>query len=168
MEATSILLVIDAQEGFRTPHTAKVIPAIADAIRSHIGPVIFTRFVNHHGSNFERVLGYSQMTEGLSIELLRELQPLVRSSPVFDKRGYSAFSSAEFCEHVFRLGVKTLKLCGFETDACILATAFGAFDAGYRPVFLLDACSSRAGEEFHDASVKIMSRNLGGASCIFT
>ena len=46
-------------------------------------------------------------------------------------------------------------ITGGETDVCVLATALGAIDLGYRAIILTDAVCSGA-DETHDASLKLL------------
>jgi len=73
----TILVVIDAQEGFRNSHTAAVVPTLVAEVRTHAGPILFTRFVNQADSNFERILGWSDMQDGLATQFMVEVAPLI-------------------------------------------------------------------------------------------
>lgn len=55
--------------------------------------------------------------------------------------------------------VSTLVLSGAETDVCVLATALGAVDLGFRVVLAVDAiCSSS--DQTHDALVEFYRSRL--------
>lgn len=49
---------------------------------------------------------------------------------------------------------------GFDTDACVLATAFALFDAGVIPYIDSRGCDSSGGTELHDAALAIAARSL--------
>ena len=56
---------------------------------------------------------------------------------------------------VCSLNVETLVITGSENDVCVLATALGAIDLGYRAIILTDAVCSGAAET-SDASLKLL------------
>ena len=51
-------------------------------------------------------------------------------------------------------------MCGVDTDACVMATA-GLFDAGFETFVVSDGCASSGGQEYHEAAIKILERNIG-------
>ena len=163
---STILLVVDAQEGFRNIHTERAIPFIVTAVRSNRYPVLFTRFINDPDSNFERVLNWPKMRSDANTAMLRELSSFVSSARVFDKSGYSAFTSLQFSQYIRDAGVESMDICGFDTDACVLATALNAFDAGYRPRILAEACASSGGMRLHESGLEILERNVGKEAII--
>lgn len=170
----TILLVVDAQEGFRNSHTEGAIAAILKSLRTNAGPALFTRFINRTDSNFERLLDWSKMKSAPETELLHEISSFVTPKLVFEKSGYSAFTSAPFTRYLRDVGAESIEICGFDTDACVLATALDAFDAGYQPRILAEACASSGGANLHNSSIEILQRNLGkeaiirGRACEFS
>jgi nicotinamidase-related amidase len=71
------------------------------------------------------------------------LAALVPPAAVLDKPVYSAFGDHRLQELLARRRADTLILSGTETDVCVLATALGAIDHGYRVIIAEDAiCSS--------------------------
>jgi nicotinamidase-related amidase len=56
---------------------------------------------------------------------------------------------------LLKKGIETVVLTGGETDVCVLATALGAIDLGYRVVVLKDAVCSGA-DDTHDASLELL------------
>ena len=157
----TILLVVDAQEGLRNSHTEGAIASILKFLRTSDGPAVFTRFMNRTDSNFERLLDWSKMKSGPETAILREISPFVTPKLVFEKSGYSAFTNPLFAQYLRDVGAKSIDICGFDTDACVLATAIDAFDAGYQPRILVEACASSGGADFHNNSIEILQRNLG-------
>lgn len=160
------LIVIDAQQGFRNSHTEDVIPSIVSAVSETEDPVLFTRFINKPESNFERLLAYTKMRSGPAIEIVPELAPFVTVDRLFDKTGYSAFQSAQFSEALRRLAIDSFELLGFDTDACITATALEGFDLGFRPFVRANLCASSGGQQFHEKALELLERNLGEAAIL--
>ena len=59
-----------------------------------------------------------------------------------------------------RSRVDTIIVTGAETDICVLASALGAVDRGYRVVLVTDAVCSSA-DETHDAMMTFYRQRLG-------
>jgi nicotinamidase-related amidase len=141
--------------------THHVVPVIAGIVKQWTeagGSVVFTRFINETGSAFERLIGWYRLKEQPDIDLCDEIVPYAMT--VVDKNFYSAFRS-DFTNLIQRSGWKNVVVCGLETDSCILKTAVDAFELGYTPFVLTDACATHAGEHLHDAALRILQRFIG-------
>jgi nicotinamidase-related amidase len=57
-------------------------------------------------------------------------------------------------------------LCGIDTDACVYDSAVAAYQSGYRPWIVTDACASTGGAQYHDAALLLASRNIGAHQLI--
>jgi nicotinamidase-related amidase len=64
------------------------------------------------------------------------------------------------------VGVGEVVLVGLETDACVLKTAFDAFDADYRVRVISDLCATAAGAAVHQQTLTLMRRNIGAESIV--
>lgn len=84
---------------------------------------------------------------------------------VIDKTGYSAFERTDLEQRLRERGVTTIILCGVVTYACVLATAFTAFDRGFDVVLASDATGSWSGD-LARASSEIVDLLLGHAARI--
>lgn len=74
-------------------------------------------------------------------DVIDELKPMP-GEIVVDKSGYSAFHGTSLAADLRARGVKTILLAGVVTYACVLATAFGAFDNDFDVVLVQDAAGS--------------------------
>lgn len=81
---------------------------------------------------------------------------------VVDKAGYSAFEGTDLESRLRSRGVTTLIVCGVVTYACVLATAFAAFDRGFDVVLASDATGSWS-NDLAKASSEIVDLLLGHA-----
>jgi nicotinamidase-related amidase len=161
VEATTLLLVVDVQNGFANEHTRHVIEPINGLIREFAdrgAPVAFTRFVNVEGGPHERWIGWTRFMEEPENALHDALD--ADDHPVFIKHGYTAFTP-EFEKHLEGLGVERLVICGIATDGCVLKTAVDAFERNIEPVVVTDACASHAGEAVHEAGLLLLGRFIG-------
>ena len=61
---------------------------------------------------------------------------------VIDKKGYSAFHGTGLGDVLVAGGIRTVVLSGVVTYACVLATAFDAFDRGFDVVLASDGSGS--------------------------
>lgn len=152
-----ILLAVDLQNGFLiSPECKAVVPKVVERA-SQFHQVWATRFFNRN-VNFSRQLNWNEMVSGQSTELSTILSPVV--SKTFDKPSYSPVSQA-LLQALPRDAITTVAVCGVDTDACVMATALGLFDAGFETFVVSDGCASSGGQEYHEAAIKILERNIG-------
>jgi len=96
--------------------------------------------------------------EHLPPDMLTLVPELARYCPpatIFDKRSYSPWFDGRLHAFLAMQRVETLVITGGETDVCVLATALGGIDLGYRVIVLKDAVCSGA-DETHDASLTLL------------
>ena len=152
-----ILLAVDLQNGFLiSPECKAVVPKVVERA-NQFHQVWATRFFNRN-VNFSRQLNWNEMVSGQSTELSTILSPVV--SKTFDKPSYSPVSQA-LLQALLRDAITTVAVCGVDTDACVMATALGLFDAGFETFVVSDGCASSGGQEYHEAAIKILERNIG-------
>ncbi|MBI4021561.1 MAG: cysteine hydrolase [Candidatus Aenigmarchaeota archaeon] len=157
----SALIVIDVQNYFVRGSSRSLPRKIAAFVRKNrYDVVLFTKFVNREGSNFFRTLGWKKCTRPPETDLHPALTALARKHHVFEKSTYSAFKSPGLVAFLKKHRVTSVALCGTNTDACVLASAFEGFDLGYRMEILTDLCSSRGGPGLHASAGKIIRENL--------
>lgn len=162
----SVLIVVDMQNGFVSSKSAPIVPNVVNLVRQweELGRhVVYTRFLNYKGSQFERLIHWSRFMPGTDeAEIIPELaESAARWSPVVDKPGqYSPFTS-EFTRLVHRNGWDNLVICGIATESCVMKTACDAFELGYTPWVVTDACASHAGADKHDAGLLVIKRFIG-------
>ena len=79
---------------------------------------------------------------------------------VLPKKRYGAFSGNDLAFLLRNLGVETLILTGVETEICILATAYHAFNEDYRVVVASDGTAGLE-TDLADAALRIIAREVG-------
>jgi nicotinamidase-related amidase len=163
---TAALVVVDVQNGFVSDHNRAVVPAIVRLVRAWTGPVVFTRYHNYAGSPYERLHGWHEMYGPPDTDLVAELAPLVGTAPVVDKRIYSLFT-AEGRALVAARGWHDLVFCGIATESCVLKSAADAFELGYTPWLVTDACASDYDAAAHAAGL-VAARQLIGPGQLIT
>jgi nicotinamidase-related amidase len=162
--ATSVLVVIDMQNGFVSSKSAPVVPhvvSLVDRWERAGGATLFTRFVNHPNSLYERLINWSRMQTSPEIDLVDAIAPAAqRAVRVLDKSIYSIFTD-EGAALVEEHGWTDLVVCGIATESCVLKTACDAFERGLVPWVVTDAVFSHAGQEAHDAGLLVTRRFVG-------
>jgi nicotinamidase-related amidase len=160
------LVIVDVQRGFVVPHTAPTVPAIVRFIerqRDRYARVIATRFVNRPGSLYETERDWREMMPGSQAELLPEVARA--ADAVMPKHGLAP--DREKLIATLRDGdVRTVDLCGFDTDQCVLATALLLWDASIVPRVLAELCSSSGGPDMHRAGLAITRRAIGDRNVV--
>ena len=161
--ATTALVVIDMQNDFCdpagfyarigrdiAPFAAVVAPiaAMAGRARDHGMPVVFTRLIHNaeRGAMEDRHALRPKLwtTTGERLKPGSDGADIVAGLPihpgdiVIDKPGYSAFEGTDLEKQLRDRGIRTLMFCGVVTYACVLASAFSAFDRDFDVVLLED------------------------------
>lgn len=155
------LIVIDVQNYFMNAYTSNLPKKIAAHLEANIyDAVAFTQFINSPGSPFQKIFGWKKCTGSPEIDICDEMKSWLRNDNVFSKNGFSAFKSAKLLAFLYQHGIQEVHLCGTDTEACVLASAFDAFEAGFRVRVLYDVCASGNGREFHRYGRAILERNL--------
>jgi nicotinamidase-related amidase len=153
----TILLAVDLQNGFLvTPECKAVVPKVINHA-SQFYQVWVTRFFNRN-PNFSRQVNWNEMVSGPETELPTNLSRV--ASKTFDKPSYSPISPA-LLQALQSDAITTVAVCGVDTDACVMATALGLFDAGFETFVVSDGCASSGGQEYHETAIKILKRNIG-------
>jgi biuret amidohydrolase len=98
-------------------------------------------------------------------DIAAELAPAAGMDYVLPKKRYGAFSGNDLAFLLKNLGVETLVLTGVETEICVLATAYDAFNDDYRVVVASDGTAGLE-PDLADAALRIVAREIGWvASC---
>jgi nicotinamidase-related amidase len=165
---STALVVVDVQNGFISRRSEHIVPTIVDTVRTwqqHGGPTIFTRFINAPDSPFERLIHWTRLREAPETELVDDLKPYAEHGYVIDKPSYSLFTG-EAAELLHQQGWTDLLICGIATESCVCKTAVDAFERGFTPWVLTDACASHAGQVAHDAGLLVTERFIGKGQMI--
>lgn len=147
----------------------RVLPTVLHLVEHAADRTVFTRFLppveaGDMPGTWQR---YYRRWEELTLsqvnpQLLELVPPLLAYVPpaiVLDKPVYSPFSGHRLRELLAVRQVSALVISGAETDVCVLATALGAIDLGFRVVLAIDAiCSSS--DQAHDALVQFYRARL--------
>lgn len=159
----SVLVVVDAQNYFINRSTKAVARKIAEFIRSRrFDFTFFFKFINSEKSNFVQLSNWRKMFYAPDIDITFELKEFLSSNQIFKKSSFSVFKSKELADFLKGHTISRIFLCGFDTDACILASAFEAFDLGFEVRVIEDLCASHHGVHNHKTALEIFKANLIG------
>jgi len=157
----SLLLVVDVQNGFinqNTQHVIEPINRLIDQWRAAGSVILFSKFVNPEGSQWEKLLQWDKMRSSPEIDFPAELN--VGEAEVKTKGTYSMWSD-ELAEYCGKNNLDTVVICGIDTDQCVLATAIDIFESSLKPVVVKHCCASSAGNQFHTAGLMLLERLIG-------
>lgn len=153
----SLLLVIDLQNNFINDNTRKIPINICNLIDKNLFDyVVFTKFINDENSNFYKVLNY----KGCINEMDRNIVIDTKNYKVIEKRIYSAYND-ELKKFIFDNKIRTVYLCGIDTDACVLKTAVDLFENNIDVKVIEDCSMSHSGLEYHNSAINILKKLIG-------
>jgi len=159
-----VLVIVDVQNGFArdvSRHVVPVIAELADRWQDAGHDVVFTRYFNLPGSQYERLFGWTSLQGPPETDIVPELaESAGRATAIVDKHIYSLFTKAG-SELVRGHGWTDLYICGIATESCVLKTAADAFERDLTPWIIEDASASHAGAEAHHAGILVARRFIG-------
>lgn len=139
-----VLLAVDMQEAFNTSTAVDNLKDLLDSTGDFFtGKRLFTIFVNEEDSSFRKILNYDKCSTPDECQIVSTLIPYVDKQ--FTKSTYSALTP-ELLSYLRSNNVDTVYITGFDTDGCVLATAFSLFDNGFRPILIQNCCASTASD----------------------
>jgi nicotinamidase-related amidase len=156
-----VLVVVDMQNGFLGRKANHILPSVLRLVqefRKRGLPIVFSRFHNAPGSQYERLIGWTRLRFSPEVDISLELEQYAET--VIDKEIYSVFTPV-FASMVERRNWHNIALCGVATDGCVLKTAVDAFERGLTPIVVTDACASHAGEDVHRSGLQLLERFVG-------
>lgn len=83
-----------------------------------------------------------QYTKGLG-ETVQEISSAIPDFTYIEKRDFSCCGEPEVMVQLNRLAAKNIIVCGIESHVCVLQTVIDLKEAGFNPIVVLDAVSSR-------------------------
>lgn len=158
------LLVIDVQNYFMNPLTWDLPRKIKKHIENNKDSyklIIFTHFVNTPKASVYRFLDWKECMNSPDIDIVKELQPVLPYGVTIPKDVLSVSKVPQTKKLLDEKKIDELYLCGIDTDCCVLATAYDAFDQGYRVRLLENLCMTATGKNLHDAAISMFKKNVG-------
>lgn len=158
----TLLLIIDVQNNFINKYTYPYVKKINDLINSQsYDYIVFTKFINTINSPFYQILHYQGCMETKDTDLCIKKA----DAKIIEKSAYTALTP-ELLSFTKEQNIKTIYLCGFDTNACILKTALDLFEINYKFKVLIDYCYSHSGRRYHKYGLKILTKLVGNENII--
>lgn len=153
------LVVVDVQKFFLYDAPDDLPKNIAAEIsKSNYDAVAFAVFRNNPNSNFVKSLKWSKCGSEEDAKLPGAFEPHSTAVNLFVRATFSGFESTELDTYLRNNKIEKIVLCGVDTDACVLATAFSAFDRGYIVDVNFDLTYS--GADLESEAQVIIKRNI--------
>ncbi len=155
------LIILDLQNCFITDKTK----SLPQKIKEHIETkkydfIIFSKLINSESSNFVKKLNWNKCKNSPETDIVSELSELASENYTFEKNTYSIFKSKQFIDFLSEHKISKFFFCGLDLDACVLASAFEAFDLGFDFEILFDLTGSTAKIDIGSSAKQIINRNL--------
>lgn len=145
---SNILLVVDVQPEYKDKDSKtynKILSYINDN-KFKYDKIVAFRFVNNPESMFVRHLGYDDLMSVLPLDF--------KADEIFTNCCYRL-------KGLFVHESDTVDIIGFDSDACILATAYSLWDSRVDFRILTNYVASTGGKEYAAAAILIAKRNFG-------
>ena len=128
------LLVIDIQDFYFPGGRSELVDPIAAAEKAAVAIA--------HARSQKQLVIYVQHRSSAGMEINDIVKPLP-GDEVFVKEDVNSFLNTGLNDHLKRLGIDTLVICGMQTQMCVEAAVRAAHDLGYIVILLHDACATR-------------------------
>jgi nicotinamidase-related amidase len=158
------LIVIDVQKYFLTKKTKIIVEKISNYLK--ISPqkyslIYFTIFRNDPDAPLWMISEWKDCTHSPNTDICNEIKEFTNNNNLFYKNILSAAKVPQIIQGIKSRNIREVHLCGFDTDCCVLATAYDLFDQGIKPVILEDLTWSTSKEKLHHPALRILERNIG-------
>ena len=158
------LIVIDVQKYFLTDETKTIVKKISDYLKNNsqkYSAIYFTVFKNDSNAPLWKISGWKDCVNSPDINLCDEIKEFTNNENLFYKNILSAIKVPQIIQEINKNKISEVHLCGFDTDCCVLATAYDLFDQGIKPVVLEDLTWSTSEEKLHKPAIQMFKRNIG-------
>ncbi len=164
MNVNKALIVIDVQKYFLNEKTKIVAKKIQEYLRANSDKylaIYFTIFKNNPEAPLWKISQWHGCAGPPDTDVCDEIKEFTSDKNLFYKNILSAFKVPGIRDSLTSNNISTVDLCGFDTDCCVLATAYDLFDAGIKPVVLEDLTWSTSEENLHKPALQMVERNIG-------
>jgi nicotinamidase-related amidase len=154
------ILIVDTQKFFINKFTKDIPDKIANFLKEHtFDYIIFFKFIFSKDSSFAKFIKNPRLIHSEDTDIVPELEKFITKNNVFVKSTFSSFKSEKLLNFLKKNRIEKLYICGFDTNACVFATAIEAFDLGFDVKVIQDLCASHSGKKYHKDAVEMLKRN---------
>ena len=151
------LLIIDIQKCFINKNT-KDLPGKIEKLQKNYKNIFVASFINKKDSFFEKNLNWTKCKKN-SVEANLVFSPFKKS--IFIKHSNYSCLTNELTDILEKMKITDIDICGMDTDACVLKTAFDLVENNFKIRILENFTASSGGEVLHRNALTIINRNLG-------
>ena len=151
------LMIIDVQKGFVNENT-KDIPSKVEKLQHKYDYVIVTKFYNLPNSFFRKLIKWNKFGAG-SLDAELAFKPK-KEAMIIKKYLYTSVNKG-LLNFLKSKNIKTVYLCGLDTDICVTKNAVDLIENGIIPIVLTDYCGSNAGKAAHLNAIKTLKLYIG-------
>ena len=158
------LIVIDVQKYFLNEETKPIVKKIQKYLKEKASKYIavyFTIFKNDSSSPLWKISEWKDCADFPDIDSCDEIKEFANSKNTYYKNILSALKVPQLRKGLRKHNISEVDLCGFDTDCCVLATAYDLFDEGIKPVVLGNLTWSTSKERLHKPALQMVERNIG-------
>ena len=158
------LIVTDVQKYFENPATKPIIKKIQTYLKNKSGQyraIYFTIFKNNPQAPLWKISDWQGCTNSPETDICEQIKEFTNQNNLFYKNVLSAYKVPEIKSGLKQNKISQVDLCGFDTDCCILATAYDLFDCGIKPIILENLTWSTYKEKLHQPALQMIARNIG-------
>jgi nicotinamidase-related amidase len=164
------LVVVDVQPGFLNDANRYVVQHIKKLIQSvpydaYVAAVFYTE----KGSLWDKQQQWV-LPKGDDTRLEDGIANLLRGRNVIfvEKQTKSAFhGNLPLAEMLRQQGIEEVHVVGVDTNDCVIATAFDAFDSGFITYAIEEGCQSSGSQQLHAAGLEVLRQQcMTNNSCI--
>ncbi|MCC6532719.1 MAG: cysteine hydrolase [Burkholderiales bacterium] len=159
VESTNLLLGIARDRGIPIVHVSTVYEAPLLATHPFERTMLEVKesFTPHRNSDFAR----HKRPGSIEGELVPALDVRPEDIRVDSKRTFDSFHGTPLELLLRSMRCDTLLLAGCNTNTCVLATTFGAYNRGFRVVLVAECVASAYGNDLHEFALANVQRRLG-------
>ncbi len=158
------LIVIDVQNFLLDSKTKGIVRKIRNYLEKNTKKyslIYFTVFKNDNKSSLWKISGWKDCNASPDTDICEDIKEFTNNDNLFYKNILSAFKVPQIREGLKKNGISEVDLCGFDTDCCVLATAYDLFDNGVKPTVLENLTWSTSKENLHNPAIQMLERNIG-------
>ncbi|KIL99906.1 Isochorismatase [Paramagnetospirillum magnetotacticum MS-1] len=144
----SSLLIVDVQQGLA--------PVTSDPRRVYRGCILLLRAATRLGLP---VVISEQYPKGLGATV-GEVMEWAPDGAVMEKLHFSCAADEAILARFKETGRDQIVLAGIESHVCVLQSALGFKEAGFRPVVVADACASRDPANYQAAMARLAAKGI--------
>jgi len=158
MADKTALVIVDVQPAFLNTRNRSVVGRIVRRIEKQAyDAYVLASFSAQKGSLWDKQQGWA-CEKGTQTKVVPEITDALKGKrPIIVEKGTkSVFADAAIGRQLKRRGISRVEVVGLDTNDCVLATAYDAFDGGFLTHVIEKCCDTSASPKLHKAAVQLL------------